>query len=358
MRRYARIRIGLLALLLATPGVGAAAVSAAAPAAAAERSDRPDASVALADILALPPALVAQWQAARTDPRAPRQRLQRLAWFVVDPAGLGVRYRDDANHSVAQTFATREANCLGYTLLFVALARADGLQAGAQEIRATLAWDRQAATLFRSSHLNAWVRLGPRRYTLDAVPDGFLLARDRARPIADRSLLAHYYNNLAVAQLARDDLAPARRLMAAVLALDPARATHWSNAGVLRRRSGDVAGATQAYREALRREPDNLEALFNSIGLARLRGDAPGEAAYRARLERAQRRDPFHQFMLALDYELAGDLPQAIEHFLRATRLQRDEPRFHAALAQAYRRAGELPQAERAAARARALARP
>lgn len=351
MLRYAWIRIALRASLLAMSGVAAAASADAASLGA-------DAPATLAELLALPPALEAQWQAARTDPRAPRPRLQRLAWFVVDPAGLGVRYRDDANHSVAQTFATRQANCLGYTLLFVALARADGLQAGAQEIRATLSWDRQAATVYRSSHLNAWVRFGPRRYTLDAVPDGFLVARDRPRPIGDRALLAHFYNNLAVARMAQAELAPARRLMDAALALDPARATHWSNAGVLRRRSGDVAGATQAYREALRREPDNLEALFNSIGLARLRGDAPGEAAYRARLERAQRRDPFHQFMLALDYERAGDLPQAIAHFRRAVRLQRGEPRFHAALAQAYRRAGELPQAERAAARARALARP
>lgn len=321
------------------------------PAVAAPGAEPPVAAT-LAPLLALPPELRGRLHAYLPPVRLPpAKRAERLVAFVFTPEGLGMRYRDGANHTVAESYATREANCLGFTLLFLALAREVGLPAGAQEIRETLAWSRQDETVYRNSHVNAWVRLGARRYRFDVAADSFV-SRHPPEPISDRSLLAHYHNNLAMAQLAQGALEPAARLMQAALSLAPGRASYWSNAGVLHLRRGDVAAADAAYRRALRLEPRNVDALFNSISLAQRRGDARGAARLRQRLEKVQRHDPFHHFLRALDYERQGDLPRAIAHYRQASRLQRDEPRFHAALARAYRRAGDERRAARAQARA------
>lgn len=328
-----------------------------APATAAIGASEAAQPQALAEILALPPELRSRFHAALApgQPPGPGQpaprRIERIVAFVFAPEALGMRYREGANHSVAESYATREANCLGFTLLFLALAREVGLPAGAQEFHQTLSWSRQDETVYRNSHVNAWVRVGGRQYVFDVAPDSFV-SRHAPRKITDRQLLAHYYNNRAMNDLAQGALEPATALMQQALALQPERASHWSNAGVLQLRRGDPAAAEAAYRRALQLDPRNVEALFNSISLAQRRGDARIAARLRAQLEKVQQRDPFHHFLRALDYERDGDLQRAIEHYRRASRLQRSEPRFHAALARAYRQAGDERRAAQAQARA------
>ena len=323
--------------------------SAPATAVAAPRPAAPD---ALATILVLPAQLRREFQAYLPPGHLPAaRRVERIVAFVFTPEALGMRYREGANHSVAESYATREANCLGFTLLFLALAREVGLQVGAQEIRETLSWNRQDQTVFRNSHVNAWVRVGGRQYVFDVAPDSFV-SRHQPQRITDRSLLAHYYNNRAMDQLASGALEQAAPLMQTALALEPGRASHWSNAGVLQLRRGAPDAAEAAYRRALKLDPRNVDALFNSISLAQRRGDASRAAQLRERLAQVQERDPFHHFLRAIDYERGGDLARAIEHSRRATRLQRGEPRFHAALARAYRQAGDARRAAQAQARA------
>lgn len=333
-------------LLWIVLGLARGAPATAVPAA---RATAPD---ALLPILTLPAELRSQFQAYLPPGHLPAaRRVERIVAFVFTPEALGMRYREGANHSVAESYATREANCLGFTLLFLALAREAGLQTGAQEIRETLSWNRQDDTVYRNSHVNAWVRVGGRQYQFDVAPDSFV-SRHQPSKISDRSLLAHYYNNRAMEQLALGALEQATPLMQTALSLEPERASHWSNAGVLQLRRGDPIAAEAAYRRALRLDPRNVDALFNSISLAQRRGDAAGAAQLRTRLAKVQERDPFHHFLRALDYEREGDLPRAIEHYRRATRLQRNEPRFHAALARAYREAGDEQRAAQAQARA------
>lgn len=285
---------------------------------------------------------------------APRQRLERLVAFMLAEDGLRIAYDEDATHSVAQTYATRRANCLSFTLLFVAMARAVGLDAGPQEIGETLSWRQEGGTLYRNSHVNTGVRIDGRHYTVDVMGEQ-LIARDRPLPVPDTRLLAHYFNNLAMATLAERDTAAGLPLMATALSLDGDYAPLWSNAGVLHLHSGDVAAAERAYARALLLDPEDDGALFNMIGLARRLGDARREAEFRRRLARVQQRDPLHQFMQAMDHERNGDYGRAIDHYLRAIRLHRGEHRFHAALARAYLKAGDTRRAGRALARAQAL---
>ncbi len=307
------------------------------------------------DLMTLPPELSQRLHAEvlAGNPGA-HQRLDRLGRFMFEPEGLGMTYREEANHSVAQAYATRTANCLTFTLLFVALARQADLDVAPQEIEETLAWRQADGTLYLSNHVNAVVRIGSRRYIVDVAGDN-VIARDAPAPISDERLMSHYYNNLAVQRLEQGDHVGGLALADTALALAPGYASHWSNAGVLHLRNGDIASAERAYARALALDPRNANALFNVASLAQRTGDRSREMEFRQRLAKVQQSDPFHQFLLAANYERTGDLPRAIRYYRRAIALHEGEHRFHSALANAYLSSGDVRRAVRALARAQAL---
>ena len=325
-------------------------------AAAAEAvADLPPAplSATLDDLLALPPTMRAAFERqVRDGPHGPTALFDRLVDFVFSADGMQVRYDESATHTVAQTWLTRRSNCVGFTLLFLALAREAGLPAKPQEYRRTLAWQQSSDTLFRSSHVNLRVRAGPYRYTID-VARGQVITVDEPVAIDDSRLLAHYHNNIAIELMAKRRIDAALMRIEQALRTDPGYPTHWSNAGVIRQRAGDEAGAERAYRHALDLDPDEYGTLFNLVQLLEHQHQDADAAAFRQRLQALQRRDPLHQFLLGLGAERAGDVAQAIAHYREAAQLHESEHRFHAALARAYLASGDRTQAAQSLQRAR-----
>lgn len=287
-------------------------------------------------------------------PAAPQQRLEQVLHFMFDADALGITYDEGATYSVEQTYALRRANCLSFTLMFLALAREAGLDVQAQEIENTLSWRQQENTIYRTNHINAGVRIQGRHFNVDTSGDT-LIAADRPIVIGEQRLLAHYYNNLAMEQLAKGNAATGLQLMQVALASDAGYAPLWSNTGVLHVHEGNFAAAEQAYLKALSLDPEEDGALFNMVSLSRRTGDVDREAEYRRRLTRVQQKDPLHHFMLAMDYERNGDYAQAITHYRRAIRLHAGEHRFYSALARAYLKAGNPRRAGKALKRAQSL---
>lgn len=308
-----------------------------------------------AHVMALPPELRARLQEEVIGKgRSDMQRLERLVDFMFDEHGLGMQYQDDATHTVEQAFVTRKANCLAFTLLFVAMAREAGLDVYPQAIEEVLAWRQVENTVYRTNHINAGVRIGGRRYTADVASDS-VIARHSPEPVSDARLLANYYNNRAAELMAHGATAAALEYMRTSLELDPAYATSWSNAGVVHLRNGDRAAAERAYARALELEPQNAGALFNMVGLYQLNGNRKLEEGFRRRLEKARLKDPFHQFLVAMEYEKQGDYRRAVDHYKRAIRLYDGEHRFHFGLARAYLHLGDARRAGRALVRAHEL---
>ena len=120
-------------------------------------------------VMAVPPQLKAQLQAEVTGPaHGDLDRLQRLVRFMGDgERGLGLLYREDATYTVGEGYLNRQANCVTYTLMFLALARLAGLEAYPQEIEETLSWQQLDDIVYRSNHVNARVRVGKQRYLVD-----------------------------------------------------------------------------------------------------------------------------------------------------------------------------------------------
>ena len=308
--------------------------------------------------MAVPPQLQTQLQAQVIAPaHGDLDRLQRLLRFIGDgELGLGLQYREDATYTVAEAYLNRQANCVTYTLMFLALARLAGLEAYPQEIEETLSWQQLDDIVYRSNHVNARVHVGMQRYLVDVGGD-FVVGRRPARRISMQRALAQYYNNRAVALLSEQRLSAALAHAGIALELDPGYPTTWSNTGVLRLRSGDRAGAERDYATALRLDPDNASALFNLVGLYQRSGNRGREALFRKRLEKVERSDPFHQFLLAMEYEKQADGARAARHYLRAIRLHGDEHRFYSGLARAYLLDSDPRRARHALERALSLAR-
>lgn len=309
-----------------------------------------------AQIMAVPPELHALVEERVNAPgRGQMQRLRRLIDLMsVSGDGLRLEYDDQATQTVGQAYLNRQANCLTYTLIFLALAREAGLDVYPQEIEETLSWQQRQDIVFRSNHANAAVRIGGQKFVVD-VGSRFVIGRNPARPVSEERLLAQYYNNRAAQLMTQGDLPAALAHAAESIELDPRYPTTWSNTGVIRLHSGDLAGAEQAYLTALSLAPDHGSALFNLVSLYKRTGDKR-EAQLRHRLNKVEARDPFHQFLLAAEFERRGEYDHAIALYRRAISLHGGEHRFYHGLARAYAQAGHPLRARRTLERALALA--
>lgn len=274
------------------------------------------------------------------------RRLELLVQMIFEPDGLGLRYDTHATHSVAETWDTRSANCMSFTLLFVALAREAGIPARAQEVKQVLAWVEDQGTIYALGHINAQVRIDGRTGLVD-LDSNVLMDPAGPQPISDTRALAHYYNNRGSELMADGDTDGARRYFAQALAEDPTLPDIWNNLGVLDARQGDRTAAAGDYARALALDPRHAATLSNAINLYRRSGDAVRVAQLMQRLERVHASDPFHQYLLGTDAERHGDYRSAVRYYRRAVRLYAGAHQFHFGLARAYFLAGDNRKAER-----------
>ena len=315
----------------------------------------PAAAPGIEQVMAVPEELQAEVRQRVVAPGGSRaQQLERLAAYVFGDDGLALVYDNERTRTVAEVYRDRQANCLSFTLLFVALARQAGLEAQVQEVGEVLAWYQDEGVIYNANHVNVGVRTGLQWQVVD-VDTNILAARSRPRGIDDRRAMAHFHNNRGAELMVEGDLPAARAALLAALQDDPGFVPAWNNYGVLLLREGDPAGASAAYLTALRHNREHAATLSNLISLARRTGDGHLQRRYEWRLDRLQRSDPFHQFMLALECENNGDYECAVARYRRAIKLQGEEHQFHFGLARAYFLAGDLGKAQREMGRAYTL---
>jgi tetratricopeptide (TPR) repeat protein len=309
-------------------------------------------------VMAIPEELRAAFRAQVVDvTKIPEQRVRRMVDFMFDKAGLALEYKGDATNTVAESYRTRQVNCLSFALLAVALAREAGLRAQGQEIDRVLAWNLVGNVVMQSLHANAVVTVkdrdlqvhDDRDFVLD-IASGGLYTQDyivHGYKVTDDRMLAAFYGNRAMELLAAGRLQESQAWLDKALAFDPEDATLWNNAGVLSLRLGDPARAEEQFLHAARRDSRHTSVLFNLVGLYEARHDATRAAYWRERANRILRRDPFYQFSLGERNAQAGNYEDAVAYYRRAISLDGRERLFHFALARAYVKTGQLGRAEK-----------
>jgi tetratricopeptide (TPR) repeat protein len=305
------------------------------------------------EVMAIPPELRAELdEGLKTAGSAPQQRIEWLSAFLFSPEGLGLEYTHDSTGTIAETYASREANCLSATLMFLALADELGFNARPQEYRRALIWSQEEDTVYRIAHVNVHIRTNDATFTVDFEPYLITDGDRRPRPIGEDRLLAHFYNNRAAEHMSRHEYVAALNAIQRALSLDERFVPAWNNLGVVKQRQGRYESAEDAFLRALSVHSTNESVLSNLASLYAAMGETDLLKRYERRLQRAQRRDPFHQFEKGLALEDQGQYQQARRHFRRAISHHDREPLFHFALARAHYELGAMRRATWALRRA------
>lgn len=307
------------------------------------------------DVLALD-ADMRGFVAARVNARLPpERRLEQLLAAVIGDERFGVVY-NDRTYTAVEAFRLREANCLSFTNMFIALAREAGLDVSFQEVDVPPDWTLSGDVLVLNRHVNVLVhsKTGADR-VVDFNMADFHTAYDR-RAISDGRGRAHYYSNLGAERLQAGDDAAALDYFRLAIGEDPGFAPAWVNLGTLYLRRGYRDEARASWRHALEVSPSELVAVSNLERLYRLEGRTAEADELRRRIQRHRDQNPYYRFYLAQQAFDAGRYEVAVGHLKFAVRKKKSEDRFLELLGLSYLRLGDAESARRYLAQAEAIA--
>ena len=296
--------------------------------------------------------------------RDPHRKLLALLQGMEQRGLFSLDY-DESTRTARGTFHERQGNCLSFTMLFVALARAAGLTATYQSVIVPPTWVNDGQVVI-ANHVNTVVRTA---FDEDTVVDFNIReyeGRQKSRKVDDDYVLALFYTNVGAEALLRNDYAVSAARFRAAADIYPEMAALWVNLGVLYSRHGLLEQAESAYLYALEVDASAESALANLAVAYRDLGEPELAAEYYERVQTYRERNPYYHFALATQAYEEGRLPDALVALRKALRLKHDESDFHSLRGQvqedmgrtsdamqSFGRASEYLEAEKAQTRKR-----
>jgi Flp pilus assembly protein TadD len=268
--------------------------------------------------------------------------------------GLNLRYNNFKTYTAQEAFYQREGNCLSFTNLFVALARAAGVDAKFQEVDIPPSWSVDGSTYMNNKHLNIVVKLTGRNQIIDFDMSSFDLEYYH-HSISDQAALAQFHNNLGVYWLGEEDLGRSFLHFRKALNLEGQKGYFWTNLGTLYRRAGFPYRAEAAFLYAVDVDDEataqsNLARLYDELNEPEL------SAYYVTQVELFRRKNPYYLYDLAQKAYAQRDYEEVKQLMLVATRRRNDEHTFHRLLGLGYVQTGQLRKAKAQFIRAASLA--
>ena len=259
------------------------------------------------------------------------QRLSDVMRALVDSDGLAVRYERERTGTAREVFKSGEANCLSFTNLLVGLAREVGVDAYFLNVRRDPRYALQGDLVVRWEHVTAGWGSGAHRRVLEFgfVPIEATMVPSR---LDDITALAMFYSNRGAEELLAGNRVGALKWLEIAVQLDPAWSHAWLNLGVVRRRTGDLEGAEQAYRKGIEADPDHMQLYSNLSTLLRLRGETDSAGELLRLLDRRSNRNPFAYLALGDSALEDGRMEEARRFYRRALHLNRNDAESKAAM--------------------------
>jgi len=294
------------------------------------------------------------WVEERVDRRLRYEpRLDALLQALLSPDQLGVTYDPGFTGTAAEVFAQRRANCLGFTNLFVGLARELGVPAHFLFVDEVEAFEREEDLVVVSRHITAGYGPAQELKVLE-FSLGPEVDYKSVRRVSDQTAVALHYSNRGAELLRAGDVPQARRMLLVATAVDPDLPLAWVNLGVVQRRGADYEAAEASYRRALDLDPRHVSAYQNLASLLQLEDRRAEADQLLAVIPHLGSRNPYNYLSLG-DYALSrGDLEHAQRYYRKALKLYRDHPEPYAALGILALRQGDEGQARRWLERAQA----
>lgn len=238
----------------------------------------------------------------------------------------------DANYTLTadETFRLARGNCLSFSSMFIAIAREAGLEVNFQEVDTPTTWDAMTQNvLVQYRHIN--VAVGSEKRPKGVVD--FRIERySRSYPqrvVSDATGLGHYYSNIGMDHLMRNELPQAYVALQRALKAAPDKSFIWNNMGIIQRRLGHLDLAEVSYQQALNLDPGDLSALTNLAGVYEEQGKLARATELRDYGYQIKLRDPYFRFALAQNAYHVGHYDEALRQLDVATRRYDVDHRFY-----------------------------
>jgi Flp pilus assembly protein TadD len=259
--------------------------------------------------------------------REPRLKMKALIEALEARGMFSLEYAE-VTRTARGTFHDRQGNCLSFTMLFVSLARAAGLQASYQSVVVPPSWSNDGQVVV-ASHVNTVVRTGRGQETIVDFNIRPYQSENRSRRVSDSYALALFYTNLGAEAMLRNDHAAALVYLREAARVRPDIAGVWVDLGVLYARHGRYEHAEAAYLRALDVDNDEPSAMTNLSLVYDALGEAQLAAEYRDRVQNYRERNPYYHFASATQAYEQQQFADALTALRRALRLKPDEQEFY-----------------------------
>jgi Flp pilus assembly protein TadD len=283
-------------------------------------------------------------------------RLNGLLDGMRDGGLLSLHYTDDFTRTASGTFHDRVGNCLSFTMLFVGLARAAGLDVRYQVVDVPPTWTDDLGLIAVGNHVNALVLAPPDHGFIVDFNDAFFREKYPTRIVSDDYAAALYYNNLGAEALGRRDNESSFALLREAARIDRDMAATWVNLGVLYLRLRHLDYAEAALLRALETDPreqsafTNLESVYTALGHSEL------AARYGAQIRRYRDSNPYYHYAVARAAFNEKRYDDALPSLRTAIRLKGDDEEFYSLQGQVLVALGHEDRAVESFARAKELA--
>jgi Flp pilus assembly protein TadD len=281
-------------------------------------------------------------------PRSTRRETQ-LNWLLqalLNRTTAPLVYTAGHTGTATDVFASGTANCLGFSQLFVALARELDLPVYLLRVSDLQSFERDGDLIVASAHITAAFGTPDRRRVLDFAQRPVRAYR-WVEEISDLTAVALYYSNRGAEELRDGRTSEGLDLLRTAVRLDPELAEAWINLGVAERRTGDLVAAEAAYRRALEVDASTVTGYQNLSALLRLVGREQEAEDLLALVDRSGNRNPFSYLALG-DLSLRlGRLEEAGRFYRRAVRLDPRQAESLAALGHWALASGRTREAQR-----------
>ena len=257
--------------------------------------------------------------------------------------GRGITYSAYDTITGIDAFESRQANCISYTLLYVAMARHIGLNAEVNEVMLPPTWDmREGDTYLLMRHVNAKVFI-PRRnrsavqvFSTADVSDIVVdleMRRYRAdykQQVINQSLVAaQFYSNRGMELAAEGNTRDAFLYLRKALVMSQKPSYIWSNFGSFYRRQKMLPEAEAIYLHGLKINPRDYTIMHNLAGLYKDMGNVEQSEYYQKRVRQYRNANPYYMYRRAQEMLEKNDLEKAAQLIRKAIKKEPSEIRFY-----------------------------
>ena len=316
----------------------------------------PSQRVDAADVFALSPEMKRYLEVEIADKLREKGMQKGLIEALYAKGELKLDYDSAMTRNAAQAFAARSGNCLSLVIMTAAFAKELQLGVYYQSVFTDETWARSGDIQFVIDHVNlsvgkrvSEVDRGARFQsvlTVDFLPPAET-GKQRARILAENTVIAMYMNNRAAETLAQGRVDDAYWWAREATLQDPDLARGYNTLGVVYRRHGDLKLARRVLEHAIAQEPDNPQIVANLAQVLTDQGRNAEAAVLFARLAQLEKEPPFIYFDRGQEALRNGDVVAAQALFERQVDRMPYYHEFHYWLAVTNARLGDTREARR-----------